>query len=182
MASMHHRLFAGVCPIVLTLVTGCHDAVAPPVTPADYTKTAAASTAPATQKPSEATAVHVSEDILAACHIADSKPGKAPLFAFDSASLSGGDQHLLGEVAQCLTGGPLAGRALRLVGRADPRGTEDYNVRLGDERARGVERFLERHGMTAAKLNETSRGAEDATGHDEQGWKMDRRVDVDLAM
>jgi hypothetical protein len=49
-------------------------------------------------------------------------------------------------------------------------------------RATGVESYLERHGMPATKLHETSRGALDATGHDESGWRMDRRVDVNLAM
>jgi hypothetical protein len=35
--------------------------------------------------------------------------------------------------------------------------------------------------MNAGKLSETSRGAQDASGSDEQGWQKDRRVDVDLA-
>jgi peptidoglycan-associated lipoprotein len=127
------------------------------------------------------TAVRISRDILEACGIHDSPTGEAPLFAFDSRALSPGDQHLLDEVAQCATRGPLAGRSLKLVGRADPRGTEAYNLHLGDERAATVEHFLERRGMGASRLSETSRGALDATGHDEDGWRNDRRVDVDIA-
>ena len=30
------------------------------------------------------------------------------------------------------------------------------------------------------QINETSRGALDATGHDEETWRKDRRVDIDL--
>jgi peptidoglycan-associated lipoprotein len=183
MANMQFRLVAGVCPLVFTLVTGCHHAVAPPVSPVAYDAYPAVVAAPsAPAAPPPATAVRVSADILTACRIDDSPTGEAPLFAFDSAALSRDDQRLLGEVARCLTRGPLAGRALTLVGRADPRGTEAYNARLGDLRATGVESYLERHGVAAAKLRETSRGALDATGHDESGWRMDRRVDVDLAM
>jgi peptidoglycan-associated lipoprotein len=175
----HSRLAAVVCPVVLALSAGCSHPV-PPTTPVAYQAPPAAPPAPAPAQAPKDSAVHVSADILKACGIDDS-PTEAPLFAFDSAALSRGDQHLLGEVARCVTQGPLAGRSLKLVGRADPRGTEEYNQRLGDSRATSVERFLMRHGMIAAKLSETSRGALDATGHDEDGWKMDRRVDVDLA-
>ena len=99
---------------------------------------------------------------------------------FDSAALSADDQRLLGEVATCLGTGALAGRALKLTGRADPRGTEAYSVSLGDRRATRVQRYLEHHGMVAANVGEISRGALDATGNDESGWMLDRRVDVDL--
>jgi outer membrane protein OmpA-like peptidoglycan-associated protein len=30
-------------------------------------------------------------------------------------------------------------------------------------------------------MSETSRGALDATGHDEETWRKDRRVDISLA-
>jgi outer membrane protein OmpA-like peptidoglycan-associated protein len=122
--------------------------------------------------------VRVAPDILEACGIDAS--GKSPFFAFDSSALSARDQRLLDEVATCFETGPLAGRSLTLTGRADPRGTEEYNLSLGDRRATGVQRYLEHHGMAAANLSESSRGALDATGIDEDGWTQDRRVDVDL--
>jgi len=123
--------------------------------------------------------VHVALDILEACGI-DVAGGKSAFFAFDSAALSSGDQHLLNEVATCFETGPLARRSITLTGRADPRGTEEYNRNLGDRRATGVQRYLENRGMAAANLSESSRGALDATGTDEDGWTQDRRVDVDL--
>jgi peptidoglycan-associated lipoprotein len=124
--------------------------------------------------------VHVAPDILEACGIHDAPSGKSAFFAFDSSTLSSGDQHLLDEVATCFETGPLAQRSITLTGRADPRGTEEYNRSLGDRRATGVQRYLEHHGMAAANLSESSRGALDATGIDEDGWTRDRRVDVDL--
>jgi outer membrane protein OmpA-like peptidoglycan-associated protein len=123
--------------------------------------------------------VRVAPDILEACGIGVAS-GKNPFFAFDSSALSSGDQHILNEVATCFETGPLAGRSITLTGRADPRGSEEYNRSLGDRRATGVQRYLENHGMAAANLSESSRGALDATGTDEDGWTQDRRVDVDL--
>jgi peptidoglycan-associated lipoprotein len=131
--------------------------------------------------PAGETVIRVSPDIIKDCNIDDSKMGEDPLFAFDSSALSRADQHLLKEVAACAVDGPLTGHSLKLVGRADPRGTEAYNLHLGDRRANSVARYLERNGVSPVRVDETSRGALDATGHDEAGWKQDRRVDVDLA-
>ncbi len=166
------------------LFTGCSHAEKPPATAAQTDS--APHPVQATPKPAQ-TALNVSPDILAACKITDAQTqtvssSGAPLFAFDSANLSSGDQHVLVEVAHCLTTGPLTGKSLKLTGHADPRGTEEYNQALGDRRASSVMRFLERQGMGSGKLSETSRGALDASGHDEDGWRADRRVDVDLAM
>jgi len=179
MTRMYSRVVAGLGPIVLTLGTGCHaDAPPPPpVAPVAYVAPVVVAPAPA---PVPSTVIHVAPDILTACGIQDVPSGKSPLFAFDSAALSADDQRLLGEVATCLGTGPLAGRTLKLTGRADPRGTQAYNERLGDRRATRVQGYLEHHGMSAANLSETSRGALDATGNDENSWMLDRRVDVDL--
>ncbi len=181
MTRMYSRVVAGLCPIVLSLVTGCHaDAPPPPpVTPVAYVAPPVVVAAPA-PAPIPPTVVHVALDILEACGIQDAPSGKSPRFAFDSDSLSSDDERLLDEVATCLGTGALAGRALELTGRADSRGTEAYNVSLGDRRAMRVQHYLEQHGMVAANLRETSRGALDATGNDENGWMLDRRVDVDL--
>ncbi len=166
------------------MVAGCHDDVPPPVTPVAYEAPPppAPPPAPAAAPPQvAATAVNVSKDILDLCHIQDSRTGKDPLFAFDSSALTSADQRLLGEVAQCLTGGALAGRAIKLTGRADPRGTEAYNMNLGEKRATRVAKFLERRGLPSTNITEVSRGALDATGNDENSWMNDRRVDVELA-
>ena len=174
-------LVAGLCPIAL-VVAGCHHPTVQPMMPVAYDAYPAEVAASTPTPAPRATTVHVSEDILAACRIKDATKGEEPRFAFDSSALSHEDRHLLGEVAHCFTAGPLAGRSVALVGRADPRGTEAYNMGLGDRRAESVETYLEHQGMVATKLSLTSRGALDATGHDESGWAKDRRVDVNLAM
>jgi len=183
MFRMSSKWIGGLGPIALVLLTACsHDAKppAPPPQPAPPP--------PPVQTAKPATSmVNVSQDILTECKISDAGteavgPSGAPVFAFDSATLSSGDQHVLVEVAQCMTKGPLTGKALKLTGHTDPRGTEEYNLALGNRRASSVMRFLERQGMASGKLNETSRGSQDASGSDEAGWQKDRRVDVDLAM
>jgi peptidoglycan-associated lipoprotein len=121
--------------------------------------------------------VAVSPDILRACGLA----ADDAFFAFDSARLTSTDKSPLDAVARCFTQGPLAGRSMRLVGRADPRGTSDYNMTLGLSRADAVAAYLDSHGLPASRTPTTSRGALDATGTDENGWARDRRVDILLA-
>jgi peptidoglycan-associated lipoprotein len=70
---------------------------------------------------------------------------------------------------------------MRLVGHADPRGGEEYNLVLGGSRADGVRTFLIDRGLAAGQVASTSRGEMDAKGRDESSWAEDRRVDIRLA-
>lgn len=103
-----------------------------------------------------------------------------PKFEFDSAGLGGTAGETLQLLAKCMVSGPLAGRQLKLVGRADPRGTDDYNLALGHRRAGSVEEYLVAAGMSRARIATSSRGEFEAEGTDEQGWAEDRRVDIIL--
>ena len=87
---------------------------------------------------------------------------------------------MLDQLATCLTSGPLKGKPVSLIGRADPRGTEEYNLGLSSRRAHSVGEYLGRLGVGEHQLAELPRGALDATGTDEAGWAQDRRVDVQL--
>jgi peptidoglycan-associated lipoprotein len=121
-------------------------------------------------------------DLVKQCQLKFDNQQQAPKFDFDRAELTTGDRDVLQQIAQCVTAGPLKGRALQLVGRADPRGTEEYNLGLGDRRAHSVGEYLERLGVASAKIKSSTRGALDATGHDESSWQVDRRVDLELAL
>jgi outer membrane protein OmpA-like peptidoglycan-associated protein len=105
----------------------------------------------------------------------------APKFAFDKSRILPDDRDVLAEVATCVTEGPLKGRAVKLVGRADPRGTEQYNMELGERRSNSVMSYLSGLGVPSPQMSETSRGALDATGSDKSAWQLDRRVDIDVA-
>ncbi len=123
----------------------------------------------------------VSDEIFRLCHLdVKSDTQAAPKFAFDEALLNKDDAVVLDKIAVCLTSGALAGRHVQLTGRADPRGTEEYNMSLGAKRAHGVGSYLEEHKVQGTHINETSRGSLDATGTDEATWAQDRRVDIAL--
>jgi peptidoglycan-associated lipoprotein len=67
---------------------------------------------------------------------------------------------------------------MNLVGRADPRGTPEYNMTLGQHRADAVVKRLASKGVAKSMMESTSRGAMDAVGTDEPSWARDRRVDI----
>jgi peptidoglycan-associated lipoprotein len=149
-----------------------------PVAPA-----AAPAPAPTTMNPPAAVSpnVAVSGDLAARCKLEVSTAEQAaPKFGFDQFQLLPEDRNVLERIADCLTKGPLAGHAVKLTGRADPRGTEEYNLGLGSRRAGTVAQYLEHMGVSHQKVASATRGAEDATGNDESQWKLDRRVDLEL--
>lgn len=157
------------------LVLGCGKDP-PPKSANDVAPKVATSSTPRPASPN----VGIGEDILKACNIQFSDPKDSPKFDFDNAELLPEDIRVLDQVAKCLTTGPLKGRNLELVGRADPRGTEQYNMVLGAKRAHQVTDYLEKQGVPPIKVRETSRGSLDATGTDESSWANDRRVDLVL--
>lgn len=166
--------FVGACSL---LAAAC--STTPPVKSARDMPTTApiiqtrAVTSPA-QNSATTTTVAIDDAILRACHISDDKA----YFEFDSAHLESGAVRPLDAVAACFARGALKGRTVKLVGRADPRGDEEYNLVLGQSRADSVGSALRRDGLDRSRITATSRGAMDAKGRDENGWSMDRRVDV----
>jgi peptidoglycan-associated lipoprotein len=151
------------------------------------TPPAAEPTAGKTKPPPDVTAdqpvsqsLAVSADIASACGIkAPASPN--PTFDYDQDELTTDDRTVLAALAQCLVEGALKGKNVALIGRADPRGTEEYNLGLGSRRAHNVGQYLTRLGVAQAQLAVTTRGALDASGTDEASWRKDRRVDIQLA-
>jgi peptidoglycan-associated lipoprotein len=119
--------------------------------------------------------VSVSNDILSACKL---KLGNASQFGFDDSQLTTDDRTALGAIADCFDTGPLQGQRMRIVGHADPRGTAQYNMDLGQRRAQAARDYVESKGVDPGRIVASSRGALDATGTDEAGWEGDRRVDI----
>jgi peptidoglycan-associated lipoprotein len=72
-----------------------------------------------------------------------------------------------------------AGRAVQLIGRTDPRGTEEYNLALSEKRAWSVRERLRRRGIADNQMRVLPKGELEATGRDEAGWAQDRRVDFE---
>ncbi len=105
--------------------------------------------------------------------------GPAPFFHFDSASTAKADPTLQ-TLANCMKDGPLKGKSIRLIGRTDPRGTEEYNEKLGQERAKSVKDYLVKSGVEEARIETSSRGKEDSSPAPED-WPSDRRVQIELS-
>lgn len=97
-------------------------------------------------------------------------------FDFESAELSSAVRDQLQAIAACMRERNV--QHLSLVGHCDERGTEEYNLALGDRRARAVRDFLVSLGVARNAIGATSQGEEMASGHDESGWSRDRRTDV----
>jgi peptidoglycan-associated lipoprotein len=154
----------------------------PPATPAEEPAPQTAKQAPAAGNPKPdddptKSQIRISDEIKKACGISDAEAR----FAFDSANVQPADHEILGKLARCFTDGPLKGRQMRLVGHADPRGEEEYNMVLGGKRADNVKGFLVQKGLPDGQCETSSRGEMDATGTDDASWAQDRRVDVMLA-
>lgn len=165
------------------LVAACGDNKKPPVTPEPPpapTETAPPPSVTSAPAKRDQMAVNVDDAIFKACNLKYTEVEDSPKFDFDSDKLSDPEKQILEQVAKCLTTGPLKGRSVDLVGRADPRGETEYNMTLGAKRARAAHTFLSGLGVANDKLFDTSRGELDATGTDESGWRKDRRVDVKL--
>jgi outer membrane protein OmpA-like peptidoglycan-associated protein len=122
--------------------------------------------------------IGVSEDVMRECTLKLDSVEKAPKFDYNRSVLLPMDVGMLKQIADCFTTGPLKGERLHLVGRADPRGSMKFNDKLGSRRANEVAAFLEQNGIATSRIDRTTRGKRDATGHDDASWAVDRRVDI----
>jgi len=104
----------------------------------------------------------------------------APQFDYDEAKLRPRGANILDDVAACLTEGKLKDTQITVIGRTDPRGTDEHNQALGASRATAVRSYLMTRGVPAERINLVSRGEKGASGDDEKTWALDRRVDVEL--
>lgn len=97
-------------------------------------------------------------------------------FAFDSSVLSEEARQLLNHKADYLRTYP--GVMVTVEGYCDERGTDAYNIALGERRAQSVKNFLVNLGIGTDRMNTVSYGEERpvAVGHDEASWAKNRRV------
>lgn len=74
-------------------------------------------------------------------------------------------------------------RNVRLEGNCDERGSNEYNLGLGQRRADGVKKMLELSGAKSGQLESVSYGEEKpvASGHEEASWSQNRRTDIKYA-
>ena len=68
---------------------------------------------------------------------------------------------------------------IRVEGNTDPRGTNEYNMALGERRALSAKKYLVNLGISDSRLSTISFGEERLLmhGHDELSWAQNRRAD-----
>ena len=111
---------------------------------------------------------------------ADSDSGKAgPIktvfFDFNSANLRSDTRRTLAENAGFLKANSSV--EIQVEGHCDERGGVQYNLALGEKRARAVKRYLVNMGISSSRISTISFGKERplAFGHDEDAWSQNRR-------
>jgi len=101
-------------------------------------------------------------------------------FDYDQASIKPEDMAILDRKAAILNANPAL--RIRISGHADERGSDEYNLVLGNNRALAAKRYLEGKGVSGSRVEITSFGEErplDTTGT-EQGWSRNRRDEFEI--
>ncbi|GFO70221.1 peptidoglycan-associated lipoprotein [Geomonas limicola] len=98
-------------------------------------------------------------------------------FNFDSSNLSDQARTTLVGNAEVLK--KIGSGKIRVEGNCDERGSDDYNLALGEKRAKEAVQYLSSLGIPAERLSTISYGKEKpvAQGHDEASWSKNRRDD-----
>ncbi|HXV22076.1 MAG TPA: peptidoglycan-associated lipoprotein Pal [Desulfuromonadales bacterium] len=98
-------------------------------------------------------------------------------FEFDAYTLTPEAQAILTRNAEWLRQNPAA--RLSIEGHCDERGSDEYNLALGQRRAEAVKDYLVSLGVAAERLNSISYGEERpaAAGSDESAWSQNRRAE-----
>jgi len=97
-------------------------------------------------------------------------------FEFDSSALSATAQGILKDKANFMN--KYKSMSIVIEGHCDERGTNEYNLALGDRRAESAKSFLLKLGISASKIKTISYGEEKPVdmGHDEAAWEKNRRA------
>ena len=98
-------------------------------------------------------------------------------FDFDKSEIKSEAREIIEAHARYLSANP----TVRIVveGHCDERGTREYNLSLGERRAKAVQQVVSLLGVSSSQVEVVSYGEERPAvmGHDEDAWAMNRRVE-----
>ena len=99
-------------------------------------------------------------------------------FEFNSALIADGERASVDRLARCLKKD--RGMHVSIAGNADERGTDEYNIALGEQRARAVEKYVEALGVSGTQMKIISYGKERplCSEHVEACWQENRRAEL----
>jgi peptidoglycan-associated lipoprotein len=100
-------------------------------------------------------------------------------YAFDKSELTSDSRDTLAQNAKLLKVGDVK---IVIEGHCDERGTNEYNLGLGERRANAAKDYLVSLGISASRIKTISYGEEKpfGMGHDESAWKQNRRAHFGL--
>ncbi len=98
-------------------------------------------------------------------------------FDFDKSEIKSEAREIIEAHARYLSANP----SVRIVveGHCDERGTREYNLSLGERRAKAVQQVMSLLGVSSSQIELVSYGEERPAvmGHDDDAWAMNRRVE-----
>jgi len=99
-------------------------------------------------------------------------------FMLDSSEVMPDFVTVISAHSQYLIANPL--QHITLEGNGDERGSREYNIALGEQRAKSVASMMKARGVSENQLNVVSYGEEKPAvlGNNEAAWEKNRRVEV----
>lgn len=160
--------------VLVNLLAACasHPPTEAPAPVADKTTSAGAVAAPAISASTSVDPLDDPASILA---------GRSVYYPFDVSAVQEADKPLVQAHGKYLA--EHVDRKVRLEGNCDERGSNEYNLALGQRRADGVKKMLELSGAKAGQMESVSYGEEKprASAHNEATWSQNRRTDLNYA-
>jgi peptidoglycan-associated lipoprotein len=118
-----------------------------------------------------------SETVIVVEEVIPMESDKVVFFKYDSSALSDDATALLDkQVVTWMKNNPT--RKVTVVGNTDERGTEEYNLKLGQRRADAVKKYLTLSGIPASRITTKSDGKLNPvdSNHNEEAWAKNRRT------
>jgi peptidoglycan-associated lipoprotein len=101
-------------------------------------------------------------------------------FDYDKSNIRADDMGALDQKVAILQAN--ADLRIRIGGHCDERGSDEYNLALGNRRAQSAKQYLVSHGIDASRIETQSWGEERPAvdGHDESAWSQNRRDEFEV--
>jgi peptidoglycan-associated lipoprotein len=101
-------------------------------------------------------------------------------FDYDKSNVRPDDAGTLDQKVGVLQANP--DLRIRIHGHCDERGSDEYNLALGNRRAQAAKQYLVSHGIDASRIETQSWGEERplVDGHDESAWSQNRRDEFEI--
>ncbi|HJS42716.1 MAG TPA: peptidoglycan-associated lipoprotein Pal [Gemmatimonadales bacterium] len=100
-------------------------------------------------------------------------------FDYDRSNIRPDDMGALDQKVAIMQANP--DLRIRIGGHCDERGSDEYNLALGNRRAQAAKQYLVSHGVDANRIETQSWGEERplVDGHDESAWSQNRRSEFE---